>query len=129
MILTKVEPEGINSIDSDGWEEIELAVDSGATENVVGEGFLQWVDIKEGIAAKRGVAYQVANGTKIPNLGEKCFRGVTEEGIKRNLTMQVCDVQMGLLSVSKIVASNHRVVFDGPDDSYIEDKQSKEKLG
>ena len=60
-------------MDAEGWEELELAVDSGATENVVSEDMLQSVEMKEGLAAKRGVEYEVANGTRIPNLGEKRF--------------------------------------------------------
>ena len=64
----------------DAWEEIELAVDSGATETVVPDESLARVDVEEGAAFRRGVKYEVANGVMIPNLGEKTFTGVTEEG-------------------------------------------------
>ena len=47
-----------------------MAVDSGATETVVGEDMLQSVETKEGEASKKGVQYEVASGTLIPNLGE-----------------------------------------------------------
>ena len=77
----------------------------------------------EGPASKRGVEYEVANGEKIPNLGEKKFRGVTIEGKSRNITAQVCDVNKALLSVKKVMSAGNRVVFDG-DGSYIEDKAS-----
>ena len=42
----------------DGWEEIEFALDSGATERVMGRDMLSSVEIKEGAARKRGVEYE-----------------------------------------------------------------------
>ena len=77
---------------NEGWEEIEFYVDSGATETVVGEDMLSSVEVREGMAKKRGVQYEVANGLLIPNLGEKRFRGIKDEGVTRNITTQVCDV-------------------------------------
>eukprot|EP00973_Karenia_brevis_P033671 4642726-Karenia_brevis.AAC.1 len=87
-VLITVEPEGINSIDKPEWELIEMAVDSGATETVVGEDMLSAIEVKESAASKRGVEYEVANGEKIPNLGEKRFTGISQEGIERSITAQ-----------------------------------------
>ena len=39
----------------DGWKEVEFALDSGATETVMGEDVLSSVEIKEGAASKRSV--------------------------------------------------------------------------
>ncbi len=87
-----IEKEGVNEIEETGeWEEIELAVDSGAPETVVGEGDLLSIELKEGAASRRGTEYEVANGVRIPNLGEKRFIAYTEEGSMRSLTAQVCD--------------------------------------
>ena len=36
--------------------------------------------LRESAASKRGVEYEVANGDKIPNLGEKDFVGYTDLG-------------------------------------------------
>ena len=126
-ILGTVEPEGINTLDDLEWEEIELAVDSGATETVIGEEALQSIKLLEGAAYKRGVKYEVANGIRIPNLGEKRFVGVTEEGLAREIVAQVCEVNKPLLSVSKMVAAGNRVVFD-ESGSYIENIVSGEKV-
>ena len=76
---------------------------------------------------QNGVEYEVANGERIPNMGEKKFEGVTEEGLGRNITAQVCDVNKALLSVKKITAAGNRVVFD-EEGSFIEDKVTGEKL-
>ena len=127
MLLETVEPEILNALEDPVWEEIELAVDSGATETVIGENILKSIDLLEGMAYKRGVKYEVANGIRIPNLCEKKFNGFTEDGMAREITAQVCEVNKPLLSVSKIVAAGNRVVFD-PDGSYIEDTESGEKV-
>ena len=85
------------------------------------------METREGAASRRGVEYEIANGELIPNLGEKRFIAVSTEGISRRLTAQVCEVNKGLLSVSKVVKAGSRVVFDR-DGSYIEDKETGEKM-
>ena len=128
-VFSTVEPEGANAVtEKPQWHAIELAVDSGASETVVGEDMLPGVETKEGPASKRGVMYEVANGIRIPNLGEKNFQGYTDyEGIKRGIKAQVCEVNKALLSVSKLVSAGNRVVFD-PQGSYIEDTTTGEQI-
>lgn len=127
--FTTIEPEGFNSIETTSeWEYVDMAVDSGATETVVGEEMLECVETKEGIASRRGVQYEVANGIRIPNVGEKKFQGISDEAITRSITAQVCDVNKALLSVKKVVKAGNRVVFDDEEGSYIEDKVTKERM-
>ena len=126
-VLFGIEPEGCNSVRESGdWTEVEFAVDSGATETVMNEDMLNSVETKEGVAAKRGVVYEVANGVRIPNLGEKRFVGYTAEGGGREVVAQVCDVNKALLSVRRMVAAGNRVVFG--DDSYIESMTTGERV-
>ena len=69
--LQTIEPAGLNAVAEDEWVEIDVAIDSGATEAVMSEDTLNGViDIKENAACKRGIVYEVADGTQIPNLGE-----------------------------------------------------------
>ena len=125
--LDTIYPEGINGMKGDdGYTEVFFAMDSGATETVMSDGMLDMIGITKGSAYKQGVQYEVANGLRIPNLGEKRFVGETEEGFKRNMTAQVCDVNKALLSVAKVVAAGNRVVADNR--SYIEDLKSGEKI-
>ena len=126
--LVVVEPEGFNNITDDVWELIVMYVDSGATETVLTENMLSMLDMKESLQSKRGVTYEVANGVRIPNLGEKKFIGHTEDGHARNLTAQVCEVNKALLSVSKIVKAGNRVVFGDDEGNFIEDKATKERM-
>ena len=126
--LKTVEPEGLMCVETSGdWEEVEMAVDSGATETVVGENMVTSIETKEGPASRRGVNYEVADGTLIPNLGEKKFTAVSEEGLARNITAQVCSVNKALLSVKKMVKAGNKVVFD-EEGSYVEDKRTGEKM-
>ena len=73
--------------------------------------------------------YEVANGEEIPNLGEKLFAVVTEEGSVRGMRPQVADVSKALQSVRALVKTGHLVVFgDGADGSehYILNRESGE---
>ena len=109
------------------WEEITLAVDSGASETVVGPEMLPNIETKEGAQQRTGVQYEIASGEMLSNLGEKEFIAVTENDVLRKLTAQVVDVNQPLLAVRGMVNSGHRVVFDSSG-SYIEDKKTKEWL-
>ena len=104
-----------------------MAVDSGASETVVSEDMISSAELKEGPASRRGVQYEVANGIRIPNLGEKKFIGTSEEGIRRHITAQVCEVNKGLLSVRRMVQAENTVVFT-KNGSYIEDDRTGERM-
>ena len=106
---------------------MDFAIDSGATETVVGEYMMMRAATMEGVACKRGVEYEVANGERIPNLGEKRFKGISDDGVTRSITAQVCSVNKALLSVRKIIRAGNRVVFD-EDGCYVEDKRTQEKM-
>ena len=121
-------PEMVNSVTTKNkWEVIDLAVDSGASETVISEDMLPNIPIKQEDASRRGVQYEVANGVRIPNLGEKKFQWYSEEGTVRSITTQVCEVNKGLLSVRSVVEAGNRVAFDSTG-SYIEDKKTHERM-
>ena len=101
-------------------------MDSGATETVAPDSMPESIPTKPGVASRKGVEYEAANGATIPNEGEKKFSAFTEDGREKKMTVQICDVNQGLLSVSKLNMAGNRVMFDG-DDSYIQNKASGEK--
>ena len=121
--LGTVYPEGANSMSVGGWEGITMYVDSGATETVMPDGMLMSVNTREGVTSRQGIMYEVANGVRIANLGEKEFIGITEDGQEKQLVAQVCEVNKALLSVSTAVKAGNRVVFD-EDGSYIENRET-----
>ena len=105
-----------------------MYVDSGATETVIAQQMLSMMEIKESPQSRRGVEYEVANGIKIPNLGQKQFTGYDEAGVEREVTAQVCDVNKALLSVSKMCRAGNKVVFGAPEGNYIEDLKTGERI-
>jgi len=122
-------PEGLKSVEEvvPEWEEIEMAVDSGASESVVSEDMLTGVETVEGYAQKKGVQYEVADGTLIPNLGEKKFVAVSDAGVTRAMKAQACDVNKALWSVHRVVQAGSRVVF-AASGSYVQDETSGETM-
>ena len=126
--LATIEPEGLNPVNATPqWEVIEMAVDSGASETVIPEEMIQAAKLQPSEASKRGVQYEVANGQRIPNLGQKAFQGMSDEGVLRGVTAQVCDVNKPLLSVSRLVKAGNTVVF-GADGAYVEDNATQERM-
>ena len=80
-ICIAIEPECAKAVEQDeGWEKIKLAADSGATDTVIPPGGLTSIELREGAPYKRGVGYEIANGSFCPNLGKKQFVGITAEG-------------------------------------------------
>ena len=72
-------PDGLKSVEEvPEWEVLEIAVDSGASESVVSDEIMMRVETVEGDAMKKGVRYEVADGTLIPHLGEKQFVAVSD---------------------------------------------------
>lgn len=93
-------PGSVCSVSEEEFVQVDMMVDSGATETVMTEKCLEGViDISEGAAFKRGQHYECANGSQIPNLGERKFLGITEEEGQRAVTAQICAVTKNLLSV------------------------------
>ena len=121
-LLKVMEPEAICAVTQGGFEEIELAVDSGATETVIGERMLGSIKASTG---RKGVRYETATGDIVGNLGQKDFVAITDDtAMTRSMTAQVAEgVTKGLLSVVKAMDAGNRVVFDS-DGSYIVDKQT-----
>ena len=100
----------------EAWEEVEMAVDSGASTTVIDDETLPGIPAE---GANPDIHYEIADGIKIPHMGTKTFTAHMENGEVRKLTATVTEVNKCLLSVSKIAAAGSRVVFD-VEGSYIE---------
>ena len=53
------------------WEEFEGLLDSGSSTNVASPDVGQGVEIRESLGSRTGHVYHTADGSKLPNLGEK----------------------------------------------------------
>ena len=120
--LVTIEPEQLSAVANtdDGWELVEMTIDSGAAETVVPPESINAVSTTPSEASRRGTTYEVANGQRIANLGEKTFCAATDEGYVRQLKAQIAEVNRPLLSVSRLIAAGNTVTFS-PEGSCIRD--------
>ena len=84
------------------WEEFEGLLDSGASTNVASPVVGQGVEIRESVGSRTGHVYHTADGSKLPNLGEKVLHVQTENYDDFTMTMQMANVKKPLMSVSKV---------------------------
>jgi len=117
--------EEVNTIGE--WEELMFAVDSGASETVVSPDSAKSIPTVMGAASKAGVKYATANGETVENEGEKTMVMCSIEGVNREITAQVTDINKPLLSVSKMCKAGYTTVF-APEGSYIVDGYTGEVM-
>ena len=103
---------------------IELTIDSGAAEHVVGPKDLPYIPVTP---ARKHVQYTMANGHKTSNRGEQQVMAVTDNGQEITFKAQVTDVHRPLMSVSRICDKGNRVVFESQG-GYIESLHIGEKI-
>ena len=58
-----------------------------------------------------GVENICADGARIPNMGEKLVRGITDEGTSVAVNFQVAAVDKPLIAISKLTEAGHDVQF------------------
>ena len=90
-----------------------ITVDSGAAESVWPDGLLPEVETRPSAGSKKGVNYIAANGSRMPNMGEKKVKFKTKDGINSNITFQATKVKKLLAAVSRITEKGNWVCF-GP---------------
>ena len=125
MLKPKCPPEGME------WQELNITVDSGACDHVLGPKEVSPQEVQVTDAVRRGVTYTTASGHPLPNLGEVRMMGTTAEGQELNLTMQAAGIKKPLASVRKMCRAGNRVVFEELSESqggYVENKQSGARI-
>ena len=70
----------INNIE-EGWEFISILIDSGSTETVAPIDSLKGYELISTDWSEAGKGYSAANGSDIPNLGEKVVKGQAANGM------------------------------------------------
>ena len=108
-----------------------VTVDSGAADNVMPRRMVRGKcnKIRPSKASRAGVHYVTASSNRIANEGETDLKFTTEGGVKVDWLFQVAEVNKVLASVSYLVDTGNRVVFDqdeetGEDISFITNKKS-----
>ena len=112
------EREGMLMAAMEGWEKVTLMVDSGASDTVVPPSVCKSAEMHT--TPKVGIEYECANGKPLYNLGERrCEAMLTKGGEVIGMAFQVVDVGRSLLSVSRVCAQGHDVVFSEKKGSFI----------
>ena len=90
-----------------------ITVDSGAADNVFPRRMIRrGMKVRQSEASRQGVHYVAADGVRIANEGEMDFKFQTKNGSEHSWTFQVAAVNKVLASVSALVDSGHKVVFE-----------------
>ena len=110
------------------WEKVTMTADTGAVTHVVRPDVAPQLSLNETEASRTGKGFTGAEGSKLPNLGEKHANGVTDEGLPINMTWQVAGkLKRNLAAIGRICSEGNRVVFD-EEGSYIENKSTKAQI-
>ena len=115
--LAPVHPKG------ERWEKVTAIMDSGATVTVRNPQTGDAYPIREGAASKAGVMYEIADGTEIPNLGERIMAIMKTDGTVTAQRSQAANVSKNLTAVRQEMKNNKTVIFDS-DGCYTYDKLS-----
>ena len=110
------------------WTEMELCIDSGACESVMPYELCRHIGVVESAQSREGVEYEVANGSCIPNLGERrCQIMTLGSMIPKTITFQVADVHKALLSISKCADLGYECQL-GKEGGFLLDKITGERI-
>ena len=105
----------VNAVEVRGsWEPMEVIMDSGAHICIgpPSTGETAGYKIEESPDSKSGQVYSAANGSPIPNLGQRIMAVMTEEGSVRGVTQQVGDVTKNLEAIRAVLKTGHAVIFN-----------------
>ena len=94
------------------WKPVTSIVDSGAINNVAPSS-VSAKALVESNGSLNGMTHHTADGTRIPNLGQKTLETVSEDGSTQGLshTFQIADISRPLTSVWELADAGNLVVF------------------
>ena len=96
----------------DGYECVEVLVDSGAGARVCGpQHFESFAMSSDPARTNANAEYVAADGGRIPNLGEEQVTGMSDLGTNMAIKFQVTSVDKPLIAVSMLTAAGHEVTF------------------
>ena len=130
-LITKQDPPTISIVapaSLDGWEEIEITVDSGACDTVLPSKMLAGVPLEETEASRKGEEYEVANGHVIYNEGMKrCIMMTKGSATPKGIIFQVSDVHKPLMSVGSMADAGFECLL-GKAGGFLRDEDSGEMI-
>ena len=103
----------------EGWIKVEMTADTGAADTVFPTEWFPEFPAKESPESRAGVHYTAAGGKRLPNRGMKDLKVVTQDGVQRNLRVQLADIKKPLFSLGRSTAKGHKVILDDDGGSYL----------
>ena len=107
-----------------GYKLVEAVLDSGAEESVSPPKFFPG-PVVPSVMSKAGGSYRVANGQRVPNIGQQAVNFHTDEGIKAGLLFQTAEIERPLISASALAASGNNVVFSKSGGSIVHEQSGR----
>ena len=88
--------------EEDEWFEVEITADTGACDTVMPVEMAKHIPIQPSHQSMMSMTYSIADGTEIPNLGERrCLMWTDGARSSRKINLQVANVHKPLLSFSR----------------------------
>ena len=75
--------------------------------------------------SKAGSRYRVADGHRVPNIGQQAVRFRTDEDLAAGLLFQTAEIVRPLVSASQPAAAGNRVIFSDEGGEIVNKKTSK----
>ena len=110
-----------------GYKLVEAVLDSGAEESVSPPKFFPGPVVPSAMS-KAGGSYRVANGQRVPNIGQQSVHFQTDEGLSAGMMFQTAEIERPLISASQLAASGNNVVFSKTGGTIVHEQSGKRTL-
>ena len=107
-----------------GYRLVEAVFDSGAEESVSPPRFFPG-PVVPSTMSKAGGSYRVANGHRVPNIGQQAVHFETDEGQAAGMMFQTAEIERPLISASQLAASGNSVVFNQQGGTIVHEKSGR----
>ena len=107
-----------------GYRLVEAVFESGAEESVSPPRFFPG-PVVPSTMSKAGGSYRVANGHRVPNIGQQAVHFETDEGQAAGMMFQTAEIERPLISASQLAASGNSVVFNQQGGTIVHEKSGR----
>ena len=110
-----------------GYKLVEAVLDSGAEESVSPPRFFPG-PVVPSTMSKAGGSYRVANGQRVPNIGQQAVHFTTDEGQAAGIWFQIAEIERPLISASQLAATGNSVVFNQQGGTIVHEKSGRRTI-
>ena len=114
-------------VERPGYRLVEAVLESGAEDSVSAPKFFPGPVVPSAMS-KAGGSYRVANGQRVPNIGQQSVHFRTDEGLQAGMLFQTAEIERPLISASQLAASGNNVVFNKKGCTIVHEQSGKSTL-